>query len=223
MLARLKLGSAFRYSRNVVGGVTGFIFSLGNIFKTPFQGIGPSAYVAAFGLALFAIKVRGNYQQNRSDLSIADYKNEKMHHSTAMIARKLTSDSQIYERFKAKYCSVENMVQADQLEEILDRMLNEQFANPKSFESSVSQYLHCSGAFFAQTGSHFMECLLAKAYANPTLFTFASLATDNFLVVLLLLPALYNGYQNFNEAYQTYEKSHIDDLAEAFSKRICGP
>lgn len=230
MLARFKIGSAFRYARNQVSGVTGFIFSLGNIFKIPFKGIGPAAFAGSLGLSLFALKVWENSQNNTPDQPVADYKKEKIHNSTAVISRKLAGDPQKLERFKAAQTASEHpeqktsehMVRFDMeaLEGILEKMLTVGMAQPKKWDISTSQYLHCAVTFLAQVAGHFMECLLAKAYGDPELFNFADLGIDNFIVVLLLVPALYNGYQNSKEAFVDYEKAYLDKRADEFYKKL---
>lgn len=226
MRARLKIGSAFRYSRNIVGGLTGLLFSLGNIFKTPFTGKGPATFMGLLGLLVFMLKARENHQLERPELSIDEYKKDKIQDTTVFITSVLIKDPQKCKIFhqdktvligseqKAKETEV-NFSQA-QLEDIPKGILNSSIEYSKNREDIVRKYIHCTAAFLAQVGSHFMECLLAKAYDKPNLFDFCELTADNILIFMLSVLSLYNGYQSFKENRTAYEKGNIDDICGKF-------
>lgn len=231
MLNALNIGSAFRFSRNIVGGLTGFIFSLGNIFKTPFKGSGPAIVVGFLGLSTFILKARENYQLDRQEISTDDYKKNKIQRcSTKLIAAALIKDSQKHEDFqedkshwhdfdgpwiiqmsadqKPKIIPVKFSHAQLQPEEILKDLNNK--IESKGREAIIRQHLYCTAAFFGQVGSHFMECLLEKTYDKPDLFDFSEFTADNILIVMVSALALYNGYQSFKENHAAYEKAHID-------------
>lgn len=215
MLAHLKIGSAFRYSRNIVGGLTGFVFSLGNIFKIPFTGKGPASFMGSLGLSLFMLKVRENYQLERPEISIEDYKKNKIQSSTVFIASLLINDPQKFKIIQEDKATQVNFSHA-QLEDMLKEILNNSIEYSQKGEDIIRKYLYCATTFLAQVGSHFMECLLAKAYDKPDLFDFREFTADNILIVILSALSLYNGYQSFKENHAAYEKSNIDDTCVKF-------
>lgn len=227
MLTRLKIGLAFRYSRNIVGGLTGFIFSLGTIFKTPFKGKGPAIFMGSLGLSIFMLKTKENYQLERSEVPIDDYKKNKIQSSTVFIATLLTKDSQKLKSFQDKAILISSEQKSKeleinfshaQLEDILKGILNSRIEYSEKLEDIARRYIHCIATFLAQVGSHFMECLLAKAYEKPDLFDFNEVTADNILIVMLSALSLYNGYQSFKETHAAYDKANIDDICENFLK-----
>ena len=228
MLSRLKIGSAFRYSRNIVGGLTGFIFSLGNLFKVPFKGKWPATFMGSLGLSIFMLKVRENYQLESPEISIDEYKKEKIQSSTVFIAAVLIKDPQKVKNFhedkamltssEQKAKEIEIKFSQAQLEDILQGILNNSIEYSEKWENIARKYIHCTAAFLAQVGSHFMECLLVKAYDKPDLFDFSEFTADNILIVMLSALSLYNGYQSFKENHAAYEKANIDDICMKFLK-----
>lgn len=98
-------------------------------------------------------------------------------------------------------------------------ILNNRNEYSEKWEDLVRKYIHCATAFLAQVGSHFMECLLAKAYDKRDLFDFSEFTAGNILIIMLSALSLYNGYQSFKEDYAAYEKANVDDICGKFLRK----
>ena len=195
--------------------------------------------MGSLGFSVFITTVRESYKLRFPTLSVKDYQKTQTHSYATVADELLRKDPKKIERIKNDQViltSLQQVVVQDAqpaaLQEasllqsksdetvinvdMLKKILNYRVENNKDWENSVHKHIHCTATFLAQIGSHFMECLLVKAYDNPDLFNFNEFSADNIFIVLLVVIALYNGYQSFKENQLTYEKKAIDNICEAF-------
>ena len=245
MLEFLKLGGALRSSRNIVGGVTGFIFSLGNIFNVPLIGKWPATLMVSLGLSTFILKVRENYQMRYTTMSTKAYQEKQIHTYSLLVAELLNKDPQKLPRLlqhqsilidaqqvvvvvDSQQISPQELSETQQntrdsditlalLNDMLIKNINRRLDNK---ETIARKHIYCTAFLLIQIGSHFMECLLLKAYDNPDLFMLNEITPDNVFIGLLALIALYNGIQAYKEENRASEQHIVDIVCEQFVSKF---
>lgn len=224
MFESLRIGAAFRRSRQYVGGMTGFLFTLSNIFSVPLKAtkFAPVLTMGLLGLFTFLFEIKRNYTSTTSQsLTIEDYKIKSLNSyaiTLALIKRRTDSItgqliSQV-DNSELKSVIIEQPPAQDKELIVHKQKLEERFhgviKNRYDWVACLYKYTDCLSTGLAQVGSHFMECLLLKGQENPDLFDMNSLSADNIIVCFLGLVALYNGYQSAKESYLAIEQQAID-------------
>jgi len=225
MFGRLKVGSAFRYSRSIAGILTGFVFSIGELFKVPIHGIIATGFVGGIGLSAWVMSIKQNFVMNTTISTLQGYKSSKFLHTSAFI-------SQVLKKQAGKDCIATHTAQNTEedkkeividissttFEETLLTTLNENFALLNNREFALRKYLHSTILLLSQIGSHYGECLLLKSYGNNEFFNLDSFEADNILLIAITALALLNGYYSFMESKINYDKHAADEICERLIK-----
>ncbi|GEM_PF-3929377 len=213
VLERLNIGSAFRGSRQIAGGIGGTFFALGGIFKVPLNqflgGYGSAAVTAAASLVNMGYQLFNNYQSSDLDYPGNALNSGTTKLSTEMIIARFRHDQEKARDFlRAHHVTEANIVRLENwsadaeedIQDILKQLYNDVHTDYEKYPISLVLAVMTAA-------SHYIECMLIQVYADAKTFDYGDRITPaNVMLWLVTLLAAYNALHTLVDVKRSYEQ-----------------